>query len=64
MILLCLVRDSNKGGSPYGELQPFGERLQSPWATSVSEAIAHDSAPENPVNTLCCDERKHELPFL
>ncbi|MBQ5798273.1 MAG: hypothetical protein IIW16_00455 [Clostridia bacterium] len=24
---------------PYGKLQPFGEWLQSPWATSVSEAI-------------------------
>ena len=34
---------------PNGKLQPFGERLQSPWATSVSEAIAHGSARKNPV---------------
>ncbi|MBQ2274484.1 MAG: hypothetical protein II334_03340, partial [Clostridia bacterium] len=41
-VLLFLIdygRDSNKGGLPYGKLQPFGEWLQSPWATSVSEAI-------------------------
>ncbi len=48
IIFLSLYKDSNKGGSPYGELQPFGERLQSPWATSVSEAIAHGSVRKNP----------------
>ena len=41
--------DSNKGGLPQGKLHPFGERMQSPWATSVSEAIAHGSARKNPV---------------
>ena len=31
-----------------GKLQPFGERLQSPWATSENEAIAHGSVRKNP----------------
>ena len=51
-IIFCFLeaihRDSNKGGLPQGKLQPFGERLQSPWATSVSEAIAHGSVRKNP----------------
>ena len=35
-----ILGDSNKGGLPYGKLQPFSERLQSSWVTSISEAKA------------------------
>ena len=48
VLFLYGERDSNKGGLSKDKLQPFGERLQSPWVTSVSEAIAHGSVWKNP----------------
>lgn len=42
------------------KLQPFGERLQSPWATSVCEAIAHDSVRKNPFKRAKTKIRSHK----